>query len=543
MAVALAERLRGARRGPGRGLGRRAAGLRRAARSLTGVADAPPSARALEHRLRRLPARRRALQRRRSTPSSPTPRSTALLAAGGAPHRGGRDRPLPARRAGRARPAPAAARGRARALDARAARRAGPPALHAELARRGAVGGARGSTPPTATAIVRALELLDAGRARAAARAPHRSCGPPRPGTPRCLAGLAMDREALYARIDARVDAMVAAGAAEEVRRAARRRRVGDRPQGAGLRGAAGRRRRGDEAAHAQLRRAASSRGCASSPGVELDRRDRPPARRPTRCRAASSRRCRRGSPTMLAAMNFEKWQALGNDYLIVEARDAARSSSRPRASARCATPTRASARTASCCSSEPDEPGFVARLRIFNPDGSEAELSGNGAREAILYLRRRGWTDADAFSIQTAAGEIRPAHHRARRPARVDMGRARLRVRATSRAAPTTAPARSSAGGREWRFQHVSIGNPQCAIHVADRRARGARPAARSARAIEHHELFPNRTNVSLVRRARARTHPRADLRARRGGDDVLGHRRDRRRRRRRAARRRLAR
>ena len=58
---------------------------------------------------------------------------------------------------------------------------------------------------------------------------------------------------------------------------------------------------------------------------------------------------------------------------------------------------------------SEPDEPGYVARLRIFNPDGSEAELSGNGAREAVLYLRRRGWTDADTFSIQTAAGEIRP--------------------------------------------------------------------------------------------------------------------------------------
>ena len=43
-----------------------------------------------------------------------------------------------------------------------------------------------------------------------------------------------------------------------------------------------------------------------------------------------------------------------------------------------------------------------VARLRIFNPDGSEAELSGNGAREAIMYLRHRGWTGADTFSIQT---------------------------------------------------------------------------------------------------------------------------------------------
>ena len=65
----------------------------------------------------------------------------------------------------------------------------------------------------------------------------------------------------------------------------------------------------------------------------------------------------------------------------------------------------------------KPDAPGFVARLRIFNPDGSEAELSGNGAREAILYLRRSGWTDADTFSIQTT--RARSARRSpARRPA-----------------------------------------------------------------------------------------------------------------------------
>ena len=72
------------------------------------------------------------------------------------------------------------------------------------------------------------------------------------------------------------------------------------------------------------------------------------------------------------------------------------------------------------------DEPGYVARLRIFNPDGSEAELSGNGAREAVLYLRRRGWTNTDTFSIQTAAGEIRPTITSAT-TCTVDMGRARL--------------------------------------------------------------------------------------------------------------------
>src|SRR4051794_37871940 len=124
-------------------------------------------------------------------------------------------------------------------------------------------------------------------------------------------------------------------------------------------------------------------------------------------------------------ALAFEKWQALGNDYLIVEA------AGLPFA----LTPARVMrlgeahfgvGADGVLLLSPPDEPGFVARLRIFNPDGSEAELSGNGAREAILYLRRHGWTDAPTFSIQTPAGEIRPTILD-ERTCRVDMGRAKV--------------------------------------------------------------------------------------------------------------------
>ena len=107
--------------------------------------------------------------------------------------------------------------------------------------------------------------------------------------------------------------------------------------------------------------------------------------------------------------------------------------------------------------------PGFVARLRIFNPDGSEAELSGNGAREAILYLRRAGWTDQRQFSIQTAAGEIRPTIL-GPSTCRVDMGRATLR---SPNYPSGDADGTGEIGGR--RFQHVTIGNPQCAIRIAD--------------------------------------------------------------------------
>src|SRR5437764_11138410 len=100
--------------------------------------------------------------------------------------------------------------------------------------------------------------------------------------------------------------------------------------------------------------------------------------------------------------VDFEKWQALGNDYLIVERDALAFELTEARIRALCASHTGIFA-DGILLVSPPDQTGFVARLRIFNPDGSEAELSGNGAREAALYLRRNGWTDLRRFAIQTA--------------------------------------------------------------------------------------------------------------------------------------------
>jgi len=196
--------------------------------------------------------------------------------------------------------------------------------------------------------------------------------------------------------------------------------------------------------------------------------------------------------------MHIEKWQALGNDYLIAEAA-ALPFELTPARVARICDHHSGAGSDGLLVLSAPDEPGFVARLRIFNPDGSEAELSGNGAREAILYLRHRGWTDADQFSIQTAAGEIRPT---ITGPAttRVDMGRAKL----ASRDFPSGGEdgrGELEAAGRTWRFQHVSVGNPQCAIRVDDAGELESLDLPAIGPAIERHELFPNRTNVSFYR------------------------------------------
>jgi len=207
--------------------------------------------------------------------------------------------------------------------------------------------------------------------------------------------------------------------------------------------------------------------------------------------------------------MRFEKWTALGNDYVIVEAEALPWGLSGARVRRICDAHFGIGA-DGVLLLSRSEDPAFVASLRIFNPDGSEAELSGNGAREAILYLRRHGWTDAETFSISTPAGPVTPTIT-SERSCSVDMGRAST---ASKDFPPGSADGRGtlSVGGREWDFQHVSIGNPQCAIEVGDR-LEGLDLAAIGP-GIEGHELFPNRTNVSFFRvdggRVRARIFER---------------------------------
>jgi diaminopimelate epimerase len=197
--------------------------------------------------------------------------------------------------------------------------------------------------------------------------------------------------------------------------------------------------------------------------------------------------------------VRFEKWQALGNDYLIVEVDALPWELTAARIKRICDPHLGVGSDGILLLGSSPD-PAYVATLRIFNPDGSESELSGNGSREAIMYLRHRGHTNRDEFAILTAAGPVRPTIT-GPDTCSVDIGKATT----VSKDYPSGAPDGSGeleAGGRSWRFQHVLIGNPQCAIaydqlEQLDLAAIGP--------AIEHHPFFPNRTNVSWY-------HPLAD-------------------------------
>jgi len=193
--------------------------------------------------------------------------------------------------------------------------------------------------------------------------------------------------------------------------------------------------------------------------------------------------------------VKFEKWQALGNDYLILETQNLPWELNGKRVEWLCDPHFGVGADGILLLERNPD-PDFVADLRIFNPDGSEAELSGNGAREAILYLRRHGWTDEDQFAISTVAGPIRPTIT-GELTCAVEMGRASTK----SKDFPSGGDdgrGTLTAAGREWEFQHVSIGNPQCAIVVGDEL--DELDLGEIGPEIEGHELFPNRTNVSFL-------------------------------------------
>lgn len=141
--------------------------------------------------------------------------------------------------------------------------------------------------------------------------------------------------------------------------------------------------------------------------------------------------------------------------------------------------------------------------LRIFNPDGSEAEKSGNGVRIFAKYLYEHGHTKKEAFTIQTKGGCVRAAlaiEQGLVRMITVDMGQATFR----SRAIPVAGADREviqeelKIQGKKLRFTGVSVGNPHCVIltdHLDPAEVRRLGPA------IEGHPLFPQRINVQFVK------------------------------------------
>jgi diaminopimelate epimerase len=138
--------------------------------------------------------------------------------------------------------------------------------------------------------------------------------------------------------------------------------------------------------------------------------------------------------------------------------------------------------------------------LRIFNPDGGEAEKSGNGVRIFSRYLIDEGWVKTDSFELDTPGGTVLVEKMDGEgRLLRVEMGKLSF----SSAVIPVAGTKRDVVdepmefGGKTYRATCVTIGNPHCVI-PAERAEPGL---ARSlGPLVENSPRFPNRINMQLL-------------------------------------------
>jgi len=144
--------------------------------------------------------------------------------------------------------------------------------------------------------------------------------------------------------------------------------------------------------------------------------------------------------------------------------------------------------------------------LRIFNPDGSEAEKSGNGLRIFARYLHATGKTRKQHFTVETKGGLVTIDLHIDRQgdasSVTVEMGRATFKPAAL----PCTLPADEliqqpiEAAGRSLTFTGISVGNPHCVVFRPANEPWSREDLLALGPALEHHAIFPKRTNVQLA-------------------------------------------
>ena len=197
--------------------------------------------------------------------------------------------------------------------------------------------------------------------------------------------------------------------------------------------------------------------------------------------------------------MRFFKYHALGNDYLVMQPADFPGWT----------TPTPEQTRVICHRNFGAGSDGILwgplptarARfgLRIFNPDGSEAEKSGNGLRIFSRFLYDRKLVGTAPFTVDTPGGVVEVVIQPGGKLITIEMGR----VSFASDRIPVTGPAREVINekiriqDREFTFCAATIGNPHCVIplpEISEQLARQYGPD------LEVHANFPRRTNVQFL-------------------------------------------
>ncbi len=196
--------------------------------------------------------------------------------------------------------------------------------------------------------------------------------------------------------------------------------------------------------------------------------------------------------------MQFSKYHALGNDYIVLNPDDVG--SQLTSSQIRLICDRNYGVGSDGILFGPFETPEGDISLQIFNPDGSEAEKSGNGLRIFSRYLWDRGMVHERAFTIMTAGGKVMAQVHKGGRNVTVDMGR----VSFDSCQVPVKGPPREVINeaiivdGHELRFCAATIGNPHCVILRDEITAEEAR---KWGPLIEKDPRFPNRTNVQFMK------------------------------------------
>jgi diaminopimelate epimerase len=194
--------------------------------------------------------------------------------------------------------------------------------------------------------------------------------------------------------------------------------------------------------------------------------------------------------------MRFSKYHGLGNDYLVMDEMGLMESP----AKVRVICDRNFGIGSDGILFGPLTSKSALAGLRIFNPDGSEAEKSGNGIRIFCRHLWERGSVGGEPFLLETAGGivrcRVRDPHHEIE----VEMGK----VQFWSDVIPVTGERREvlaeplEIDGETLKFSAATIGNPHCVIL---RDQIDANLAKRLGPKLERHPLFPNRTNVQFLK------------------------------------------
>jgi len=201
-----------------------------------------------------------------------------------------------------------------------------------------------------------------------------------------------------------------------------------------------------------------------------------------------------------MVEMSFWKMHGLGNDYLVIDNRDETLSSDQLAELARRLCKRRFSVGADGLILVHTSTVGDV-RMRIFNSDGSEAEMCGNGIRCFAKYCYERGIVGREEVRVETLAGVKNvtlTVEGGVVERVKVDMGEPiweRSRIPMLGKGTFIDGEIELDVGS--FKATCLSVGNPHCVIFVEDL---GRFPVESIGPRVENHRLFPNRVNVEFA-------------------------------------------